>query len=156
MVDIETGDYSGDVSEWNEAQLKMLRIHRLQTEINVASVDFLGKSNIYGKYNYEYAFDLLTRLYLGEAKSTYLPEEITEVDSLKDVIDKWMISKPIFTMKVSIGYGCKQFVNVVNKDNWIVLKTLLEAYETKIKLYNDKHGLSTKKIRSRSGRSILR
>ena len=144
----------GQVSEWNEAMLKMVRIHKIQTEINIAMMNPLQKAEGQN-YNYIVTFNLLIRLY-HEGKPKYSSKEILEVDLLKDAIENLLERFPVHQTKINNGYNGKQKVDIYHSGNWKLIKGLLEVFESKIKLYNDVHGLSTKNSENMNGGSIIR
>jgi hypothetical protein len=47
-------------------------------------------------------------------------------------------------------------VDIFNSSNWELIKKLLDAFESKVKYYNDKHGLSTKNSENLNSGSIIR
>jgi len=144
----------GQVSDWNEAGLKMIRIHRIQTELNVAMMNPLQR-NESEDYNYIVVFNLISRLY-HEGKPKYATKEILEVDGFKNVIDELLIKFPVHATKINNGYNGSTKVDIFNSGNWKLIKTLLEIFESKVKLYNDVHGLSTKNTENMNGGSIIR
>ncbi|MBU1235142.1 MAG: hypothetical protein KKC77_19815 [Proteobacteria bacterium] len=155
MVNKYENVVDGANSEWNEAMFKMMRLHKIQTEINVVKMNPLSKYELTGQYNYVAWFNLLKNLY-DEGKAKYKKVELEEVDTIREVADNIILKCPIHQTRVSSGYGGNKPTAVFNKEYWDILRKLLEVMETKIKLYNDKHGLSTKNTESMDGRSILR
>lgn len=150
----ELPNIDGQMSEWNEAMFKMMRLHRIQTEINVVKMNPLSKYED-GQYNYVVWFNLLKNLY-DEGKAKYKVKELEEVDKIKETIELLMERCPAHVIRYGVGYGSSRARSIINLDNWKVIKGMLELFETKIKLYNDLHGLSTKNSESMDGRSILR
>lgn len=150
----EIPNIDGQVSEWNEALFKMMRLHRIQTEINVVKMNPLSTYED-GQYNYVVWFNLLKNLY-DEGKAKYKTKELEEVDSIKETIEKLMEKCPAHIIKYGVSYGASKARSIINMDNWKAIKGLLELFETKIKLFNDQHGLSTANKESMDGRSILR
>ena len=147
----------GEVSEWNEAVFKMKRLHELQTEINRVKMDLLSKHDLKNNlYNYEVWLSSIDALY-SEGQAKYKPTEITELDNLKKLIEMYREVLPVHTYKVKDSYSCNNKVRpslIIH--NWKALKNLIDLFESKVKYYNDKHGLSTKNAESMDGRSILR
>ena len=146
----------GLVSEWNEALFKMKRLHQVQTEINIAKMNPLGKNRAIGRWNFEIWFSLVCSLF-EEGYSKYKQEEIEEIDNLKKTIEDLLETKHPYEVVNSAKYGGK-FVknNKLIKENWLLLKKIIEIMERKVKIYNDQHGLSTKNKENKDGRSILR
>lgn len=145
----------GQMSEWNEAMFKMIRLHKLQTELNITKLNPLEKSEMANQYNYIVWFSLLNGLYF-EGKAKYKTAELKELDEVKDTIEKFIVKCPVHVTSIVMSYGGRKSRDQINEKNWTILKSLLESYETLIKLYNDKHGLSTKNAEDMNGRSILR
>jgi hypothetical protein len=142
----------GEMSEWNEALLKMKRLHELQTEINRCSINPLLKHPLINEYNFIIWFRSLCALY-SEGNAKYKKEEVEELNQMKSVIEDFMDSLPIVQNKKEANGKVK---TVTNKKNWKLLKATIERFEYKVRLYNDKHGLSTKNKENMDGRSILR
>jgi len=149
-------DDEGIVSEWNEAMFKMKRLHELQTEINRVKMNLLAKHPITRQWNYEVWFNSVLALY-SEGQAKYKDEEIEEVDKYKNLIELLITTCSPHKKKISSSYsGKNKYHDIFSSENWVMLKKLIEALETKVKKYNDLHGLSTKNRESMDGRSILR
>jgi len=144
----------GQVSEWNEAMFKMIRLHKLQTEINISFMNPFDKNET-GEYNYKVAFNLLCRLY-GEGKAKYKATEIVEVDTIKDILENLMYKFPVHCSRINSSYDGDKRIDTFNNGNWKLIKQFLDMFETKVKYYNDVHGLSTKNAENMSGGSIMR
>ena len=146
----------GEISKWNEALFKMKRLHELQTEINRVKMNLLARHLITRQWNYEVWFNSVVALY-SEGEAKYAKEEKKEVLDLKDVIEKLFESCPAHKIKNSVSYGGHvKKESVLIKENWDMIRKLVEILESKVKYYNDKHGLSTMNIENMDGRSILR
>ena len=137
------GDDSGKISEWNEGNLKSIRLHEAQEMINWGKISPLKVSADGSSWNYEMwiaGIDILC----GEGQAKYSDGELKEILEVKDLVVlriKFFPIRKIVTIN-SIGSSKQQYV--VNQDNWEKLKRLIELYEHKTKSYNDKHGLSTR------------
>ena len=153
MAQFETS-LDGNVSEWNEAVFKMMRLHKIQTELNIVKMNPLAKYEN-GQYNYLMWFNFLCSLYF-EGKAKYKAKEIEEIDSIKKVIEDMLLKRPVHIAKINISYGGTKQVDVLRNENWNQIKKLLELLETQVKFYNDTHGLSTSNKESMDGKSILR
>ena len=145
----------GEVSEWNEALFKMKRLHDLQTEINRCNMMPLSKHFLTGEWNYIILFRSICALY-SEGNAKYKEKELTEVNGIKTTIEKHLKYCPPHKHKNKASYGGNQMQWIFNDDNWELLKLLLQDFEFRVRLYNDKHGLSTKNAENMDGRSILR
>jgi len=148
-----TGNTSdGEVSEWNEALLKMKRLHELQTEMNRSSINPLCKHPLNNEWNYLIWFKCTCALF-SEGNAKFKKEEVLEVNKIKEVIETLLEVLPPYETRGGVG---NKTTNVVNKKNWKMIKGLIEDMEFKVRFYNDKHGLSTKNQENMDGRSILR
>ena len=132
----------GEYSEWNEGDYKNLRLHKAQEMINLSSVAPMEKINFFDikKYGYELWFDGINILF-GEGMQKYGEDEYKKVVGLRNAIEEFIRTKrvcyPITNQYKQKGMG-------VNMENLKDLKMLLRDYEYLVKVYNDKHGLSTR------------
>lgn len=133
----------GAVSQWNEGNLKSLRLHEAQEIINFSKINPLKKTN--GEYNYQLWIYGVTILY-GEGCSKYGTEEIEEVERIKEIINKVISAKPPIKTLMMNGINKSEKKTSVNYENWENLRRLIEIFEQKVKYFNDKHGLSTRNI----------
>lgn len=147
-------DSDGNVSEWNEAMFKMKRLHELQTEINRCKMNPLTK-HFTGTWNYLIWFRSIKALY-SEGDAKYKTTEIKEIDDLTTTIETLLDISPPHSTRAKASYGGVSKQEIFNKENWDLLKNLIELMERKVKKANDVHGLSTKNAESMDGRSILR
>jgi len=155
MVKYGEENNDGEVSQWNEALFKMKRLHELQTEINRVKMNLLAKHPITGQWNYEIWFNSVLSLY-SEGEAKYADKEKEEILNLKKIIEQLFKLKPVHSVKVQSSYTGTKKQYALNENNWEEIKKLVELLESKVKLYNDVHGLSTKNIENMDGRSILR
>ena len=133
---------SGKVSEWNEGNLKSLRLHEAQELINITKVEPL-KNLSNDKWNYDNWIAGISILFY-EGCSKYSSIEIEEVEKIKQLIELRRESIPIHKVINSSDFSGTRNKIIFNNANWKVLKTLIELYERKVKYFNDKHGLSTR------------
>jgi len=133
----------GSISEWNEGDLKNLRLHKAQIDINIGKVNPFSFSEDFNSWNYmvwKGGIDVL----FGEGMSKYGEEEIEEVNSVKSLIETFLGLKIIFQKVYFNQGGIKREKFIPNKDNQLKLKEYMELYEKIVKKYNDNHGLSTR------------
>lgn len=133
----------GEVSEWHEGNFKTFRLHDAQVLINKGKINPFAKMNSYPfvKWGYEMLVDAITIMF-GEGMSKYSNKEYEAARKLKVEVENLIEKNPVcFTFKKDGNDGVK-----VNKENWKIIKPKLEEYEYLVKLYNDKHGLSTKNV----------
>jgi len=142
MKDAFDSSNQGMVSQWNEGDLKSLRLHEAQELINNSKIEpfkKIGKR----RYNYLNWIEGCSVLY-GEGKSKYADNERKEIEEIKTLIYKKIIISPIIMrVKVINGFENKER-EMINYKNWESLRKLIELYEQRVKLFNDKHGLSTR------------
>lgn len=140
---MKSGD--GSISEWNEGNLKSLRLHEAQEMINFGKINPLQISNDGMSWNYEMwiaGIDILC----GEGKAKYSDKEVEEIDKIKQLVE---LRKKYFSpVKNARTYtiGGTKIQHFVNVEKWEHLKKLIDLYEHKTKLFNDMHGLSTRNM----------
>jgi len=138
---------SGAVSEWNEGNLKNLRLHEAQEIINFSKMFPLTKTG--GKYNYELWIHGVNVLY-GEGKAKYSDKEVLEVERIKNVLEEKLIINPpirfIKNHKLNNQNDEAQVEVKIDQDNYLKLKKLIEIFESFVKSFNDAHGLSTRNV----------
>jgi len=132
----------GEVSKWNEGYLKNLRLHEAQELINISKINPL-KKNKDGSWRFERWNEGITILF-GEGESKWSPEEIKEVNKIKEIIILTLENNPPYEIIRRLTVGKKiQDINI-NQENWTILRKLMELYEKKVRKFNDIHGLSTR------------
>lgn len=129
------------VSEWNEAMFKMKRLHEAQERINFWKRDKKGITD--GKFHYVWWFEDCDVLF-GEGKAKYKVEEKKECERIKKII-QYKIDRDCPHSKIVVSRSSgKSEGFVVDEMKYIKLIELIQNFEDSCKLYNDKHGLSTK------------
>ena len=140
---MKSGD--GSISEWNEGNLKSLRLHEAQEMINIGKINPLQLSNDGISWNFEMWIAGINIL-CGEGKAKYSDNEIQEIDKIKDLVEsRKKFFYPIKKVKKS-SIGSTQQQHLIDVGNWEHLKKLIDIYEHKTKLFNDMHGLSTRNM----------
>ena len=137
---MDFGSGGGRTSEWNEAMLKMTRLHQIQTLINEFRMNLSGMSN--QKFNYEHVANLLHVLYY-EGRSKYSESERKKVDNIKDLVTRGLEARPPHKKSVSNTFGKTKELAITNHQNFNDYIKLLDIYESTVKDLNDKHGLTT-------------
>ncbi len=132
----------GSISEWNEGNLKSVRLHESQTIINYAKMDLLGRSEG-GGFNYSLWISGIEALY-GEGQSKYSDKEIKEIEKIRNLIRHYLEYNPVFSFVVEESIYSTREKFVLDKENWEKLRKIVELFEKYIKKYNDVHGLSTR------------
>lgn len=129
------------VSDWNEANLKMKRLHDAQERINFYKRDPKGFTD--GKFNYVWWIKDIDVL-LGEGKAKYDKEEKEKAERIKAIIDgRLRLYPPQSVISIGTSGGNKKGYKI-NDENYNILLELIESYEDLVKDFNDRHGLSTK------------
>jgi hypothetical protein len=140
----------GAVSEWNEGNWKSLRLHEAQNLMNNSYMDLLKYNPFTKSYGYENWISA-TIILFKEGQSKYSDEEFSQVYGLKEEILKIMNENPPFLrINEDTLNGIRQR-DVFNYYNWEKIRLKAEEFETLVKKYNDKHGLSTRNIDKAKG-----
>lgn len=132
-------------SSFNEAALKMLRIHELQKIINLCSLNmkgiFMTEGDIgifaNGQRNYEVHFKACCQLY-QEIRTKAKETERKSIDSKQSIIAEFIRSYSVFEYVDKINN--KQ--EIFNPHVWVVLEKYLIEFENSIRDLADKHGFS--------------
>ena len=143
-------EQEGNISEWNEGSFKSMRLHQAQSIINYAKLNLLGRNEFGSGFNYNLWITNIDILY-DEGKAKYNGKEIEEVDKIK-VLTKSLIQikPPHFQVHIASVSG-HTIRYSLNKKNWDDLEKIAELFETLVRLYNDKHGLSTRNVTKTKG-----
>lgn len=131
----------GRVSEWNEATLKVVRLHEIQGTINLLKMDPLGMTD--GKFNYVWLANNVDALY-GEGYSKYSRGEREKVDKIRKMVFECLKYFPPHEESVEESLAGEKKTFNLNKKNFDMLMELIEAFVREVKDANDKHGLTTK------------
>lgn len=132
---------SNKVSEWNEANLKMFRLHDSQVLINECKRDPKGFNN--GRFNFE-SWAIEVGVLFGEGESKYTADELKKVDKIKADIRTLLRTKHPSKTIVNSSFGSNVKGFIIDDKKLYDLIEKIEEYERIVKDYNDKHGLSTK------------
>lgn len=143
---MDDDDNEVDKSEFNEAKLKMSRIHELQHIINICSINKLGQ--FYqegllgfvgtGQRNYEVIFQSINQLY-QEVYPKCNSKETGDTSFRRNVLIEFMRTKKPFTSVPKINGSTE---NVFNEGNWVVLEKELIEYESIIRKLLETHQLA--------------
>lgn len=128
------------VSEFNELQFKMIRIHKLQDQINILWVNPTMMNFGFGTYNYESIYANLQMLY-GEVYAKCTPDEIESYENIKNRIDELIENNPPYEIKNHPTGKKPNF----NKDNWKEINNELHKLYLLIRKLLDAHGYSPDK-----------
>lgn len=137
-------DYKGAVSQWNEGELKNLRLHKANEIINFAILNPLKKLSLFGGqiegFGYELWFKGIQMLF-GEGSEKYSSNEKKEIEKIRDEIETI-----IETQKISYESGNNSGARIIGVYNapWVKLRKKLREFEYEVKRCNSMHGLSTR------------
>jgi len=134
----------GQVSEWNEGNFKNLRLHEAQEMINIHKINPL-KPIGFNRYHYHLWISAVNVLY-GEGQSKYSDDEIKEINILKLDLD---VSLAIYPPNLLVYYDSisgKKKKSVFSNKNWMKIREKIENYESRVKYFNELHGLSTRNV----------
>lgn len=137
-----TEESYGEKSLYNEAQLKMLRIHESQKLVNFLRTNMTYYEPTMNKYNYEIMVFELISLYSEIEGKLSDPEKKTGLQ-WRDTIIKLLETLPLKSRTWKIINGKKQLWETTKKDNWDILRKAIFSYEDFIKVMMEEHGLST-------------
>jgi len=131
----------GKVSEWNEATLKIIRLHEIQGTINLLKMDPLAMTD--GKFNYIWLANNIDALY-GEGYSKYTNKEREAVDKLRTMVFNSIKFCPPHKKQSQESLSATRTAFILDNKNYEMLMDLLERFVRKVKDLNDDHGLTTK------------
>lgn len=155
-VDIQMESYE-DVkrSNFNEAALKMTRIHKLQDTINLCSTNKLGffviqtenNSITTTQRNYEVIFQCINQLY-QEVYPKCSEEERKETNKKRNILIEYMRDYNPYTTLIKIN---GDVVSIFNQGNWVVFEEELTSYESDIRNLLEVHQLSGRNMEDDEG-----
>lgn len=138
-------EQEGNISEWNEGNFKSMRLHQAQSIINFSKLSLLTKSEFGHGFNYDLWITNIDILF-EEGKPKYNTKEIEVVDKVKILIESLIQLKPPHSQVYVASVSGHKISYALNKKNWEDLKKLVELFESLVRLYNDRHGLSTRNV----------
>jgi hypothetical protein len=147
---MDSKETEGNNSSFNEALLKMERIHKLQDYINFLRIDLLTKDPLSNQYNYEKFIFCLISL-MNEVKDKGSPDEVKKAIKWRETILDLLEIRPAFTNKKSNGVGDSKIIKIYSDANWKVLRPALFNYEDFIRGIIEKYGFSTPNVESEAG-----
>jgi hypothetical protein len=144
------GSDIGYESKFNEAALKMKRLHESQDLINSLSVNPLMFNQMVGKYNYEIICSENLTL-LQEVWGKLGKTEKVDGERWRTLLITTLEVKPIHTIEYDEGFGGLKKRMKFNDDNWKFLREIMFKFSLIIREYLDKHGMSTPNITDEGG-----
>ena len=143
-------EQEGNISEWNEGSFKSMRLHKAQMMINYAKLNIQGRNEFCSGFNYNLLITNIGILY-DEGKAKYNGAEIDEIDKIKVLTQTLIQIKPPHSQVHVASVSGHKVTYVLNRKNLEDLEKISEIFETLVRLYNDKHGLSTRNVTKTKG-----
>jgi len=147
------GDDTNKETIFNEAVLKMKRIHTTQEIINDLRTNMLAYNPAYLKYNYEVIISNLVSL-CYEVCPLMKKNELEEFHLLRKLIDDLLVNRPIYEEINTSNFETAQNKRVINTTNWQTLRGVMLKFEDFARVQVDLHGLSAPKKKDASTASI--
>jgi hypothetical protein len=133
---------NGSESTFNEAALKMKRIHDSQELINSLMINLLSYNNVAGKYNYEIVCSEYLNL-LNEVFGKLSDKERKESLKWRTCLIEFLETKPVFTMVKEDTFDGPRRANKLDKNNWDFIRKFLFDFGDKVRVYLEEHGYSS-------------
>lgn len=140
----------GETSSYNEAQMKMERLHHHQKTINDCRLSLLKKDYISGLYHYEIMSQELLSL-LAEIRGKMDKEEKKKYEDFRLELTLFFDFKNIYEKVSSSGYGKTTYGYNLNRENWIELRKILFALEDFTRDTLDRCGFSSFNVEDDEG-----
>jgi len=128
------------ISEFNELQFKMLRVHKLQDQINELSINPLSPNLSFGDYNYNLIISILESLY-SEVHAKCDKEEQERARKKFEEIDNLIENNSPYEK----GNHPTSKKSILNKENWKKIKKEIKELNLYTRTLLDKHGFSPDK-----------
>ena len=136
-----TGADEGSTSRFNAGILQMQRIHNLQDKINFCWLNPLAWNQEFAVWNYEVVFSCTNSLF-QEVCSKLGTKEIEAGGKFRELIQDFIKIHPVYQSVKIPTYPYKSPPRL-NKKNWEMIKEILFKYETMVRGFLDKHGMSS-------------
>jgi len=128
------------ISEFNELQFKMLRVHKLQDQINELFINPLNLNIMFNDYNYSLIVSILFSLY-SEVDSKCTPDEKKEGTKKFLEIEELIMENPPYEK----GNHPISKVMTINRENWNPIKIKLRELNLFVRNLLDNHGFNPDK-----------
>ncbi len=129
---------------FNEAVLKMQRIHSAQQVINELRTNQLAWNPNYQKYNYEIIISNLVSLSY-EVSPLMKPKELEEFYLLRKLVDDLLAHHPIHEDNKSSNFGETSKQKLIKYKNWNILREVMLKFEDFARKQIEVHGLAAPK-----------
>jgi len=123
------------LSEFNELQFKMIRIHKLQEQINDLWVNPLAANFAFGEYNYRLLISILQSLY-SEVHPKCEEKEKEDIQIMMDEIEDYLEENEPYS---SSNHPTSKKLQL-DIDNWKELKKRIIKLNLKVRELLDAHG----------------
>ena len=128
------------ISEFNELQFKMMRVHTLQHQINELWINPLSPNLTFGDYNFNLIISNLESLY-AEVYAKCSNDEIETTDKLFANIERKIHETPPYE---SNCHPTSKKTSL-NKESWFSIKNDIRKLNFHIRKLLDNHGFSPDK-----------
>jgi len=132
----------GTTSVFNEAVLKMQRIHECQRIINSVRSNLLAWNFEYGKYNYEVYSTQILNLF-GEVMAKLNKKEFGDAKTKRKEMLNALESSNIISRQHMKSFGNPRVEIVIDRKGWEKLRDTLLDCEDYSRNLIDKHGMAT-------------
>lgn len=128
----------GKSAKFNGGILQTERVHLINDELNKAEQDsptFILERN---DWNFNITMNNAYNLY-KECKSKLSGPERAECNAMRDALKRFLAEHPVIEKRRSINTTSSKIH--INQLNWKIFKKALEAYEEKVRVLADDHGV---------------
>jgi len=139
VMDNPEGLNGGHVSNYNEAYLKMLRIHHSQEVINNLRTNMLFFDEEKSKYNFECIISELQNV-LMETYGKMNDADRKIADGWKEDMTILLEDKPIFNFRQSLTYSGSKTIRYFSKTNWTTVRKKIFEMENFARACLEKYG----------------
>jgi len=135
----------GKESTFNEAVLKMQRIHDCWKSINNSRVNLLKWNYEFDKWEYEVVIaNLYTQWF--EVRGKCIEKEKKRFNLLRDVLEIFIETKQIYVKSIKHTFSGKKPILKFSKQNWDLIKKVINQLEDFLRDMHEVHGLSTPNV----------
>lgn len=132
----------GQISNFNEASLKMIRIHESQRLINRLRVNMLAMDGDTRMYHYQILIAELLSL-LSEVRPKMNTKEKEKASEWRDKITNLLETLPIVKQYWKDNHRGKQLMSRIDNTSWLTLRKEIFGLEDFVREQIEVHGLSS-------------
>jgi len=140
----------GRESTFNEASLKMERLHDSQKLINSLSINTLMYNPVAGKYNYEVICSEYLNL-LHEVYGKLGPAEKKTANRWRDLLIDSLETFQVFSVEYKDSFEGLNKSPKLNNENWKKLRNFIFAFGDHVRDLLEKHGYSSPNAEEEAG-----